>query len=202
MALGADYITLAELKTRLGDTKTVDDTKLEGAIAAASDGINNFAGRDFQQETVASARRFRPTTSTLVITQDFHTESDLLIRTDDGDDGTFETTLTSTAYELEPIDGIVNGRTGWPWWKVRLVDGTTFACGRRHTVQVTAQWGWAAVPANIKEAAFILAEDLFKLKDTPFGAGGFGDFGRIRARQNPFVAMMVSDYRRNAVLVG
>lgn len=201
MALGDPYITAAELKTRLDITDVNDDARITAAVDSASDGINDFARRDFQKNTTASARKYRPTHSGLVIVADFHTSAGLVVKTDDDDDGTFETTVAAADYELEPLDGVVNGREGWPFWKIRLVNGTQFPNNLRASVQVTAQWGWAAVPPPVKEATFVLAEDLFKLRDTPFGVGGFGDFGRIRARENPNVAMMVGPYRRNKIRV-
>ena len=52
---------------------------------------------------------------------------------------------------------------------------------RRRTVEITARWGWAAVPQGIAEAARILSVDLWKRKDTPFGiATGTVDFGGMR----------------------
>lgn len=201
MALGDPYLTDAELKARLGIADTDDDTRITAAVASASDGINDFAKRDFQKNTTASARTYRPTHSRLVIVHDFYTTAGLVVKTDEDDDGTFETTIAASDYELEPLDGVVNGREGWPFWKIRLVNGSQFPDGLRAGVQVTVPWGWAAVPPPVKEATFVLAEDLFKLRDTPFGVGGFGDFGRIRARENPFVAMMIGPYRRNKIRV-
>lgn len=202
MALGADYITLAQLKSRLKITDTADDGELTSAIAATTDGIWDVTKRDFQKTTTASARTYRATHSTLVITADFHTTTGLVVKVDEDDDGVFETTLASTAYQLEPLDGVVNGREGWPFWKVRLVDGTTYPCNRRASVQVTAQWGWTAVPDAATEAAFILAEDIFKLKDTPFSSGGFSELGRIRARKNPHVAILLGSFSRSSEKVG
>lgn len=197
MALGANYVTLAQLKVRLGDiTDTEDDVLFTAAVDAATEGINHACGRDFQQAAAVTARTYRPTGAILVITHDLFTTTGLVVKTDEDDDGTFETTLDSSAFELEPTDGIVNGQEGWPWWKIRLVDGTLFPRGHRSSVQVTAQWGWAAVPDAITNAAYVLAEDLAKLRDAPFGVGGFAEFGRIRARENPHVAMLINPYRR------
>lgn len=198
MALGDDYITVAQLKTRLGVTDATDDTLFTGAVAAATDGINHVCARDFQKAASATARRYKPTSSDLVIVDDFHTTTGLVVKTDDDDDGTYETTIDSADYELDPIDGIVNGETGWPYMGICLVDGSCWPRGRRHTVQITAQWGWNAVPTSITEAAYVLAEDLAKLRETAFGIGGFGEFGRIRARENPHVAMLINDYRRGS----
>jgi len=198
MALGDDYITLAQLKTRLGVADTNDDTLFTNVIKAATGGINHVCSRDFQQASAASARRYKPIAPDVVITHDFFTTTGLVVKTDDDDDGTYETTISSSDYELEPVDGIMNGQTGWPFYEVHLVDGSRFPCGRRHTIQVTAQWGWNAVPPSITEAAYVLSEDLANLRNAPFGVGGFGEFGRIRARENPHVAELIQDYRRGS----
>lgn len=203
MALGDPYISTQDLKERLALEDEVDDGLLAGAVASASDGILDYCGRDFQNTSTATARKYRPTHSTLTITHDFHTVTDLVVKIDQDYDGVFETTVPSTDFELEPLDGIVNGREGWPFWKVRLVFGAVpFPCHRRASVQVTARWGWAEIPNKVIEATLILAQDLYGLKDTRFGVGGFGEFGRIRARENPHVAMLVGNYRRNSVKVG
>jgi hypothetical protein len=56
------------------------------------------------------------------------------------------------------------------------------------------------VPTPVSEACRIVAEEMFKLRDTPFGIGGYGDFGVIRVRDNPFAARMLKDYKRDALL--
>jgi hypothetical protein len=202
VALGDPYISTGDLKERLALEDEIDDGLLAGAVAAASDGVTDYCGRDFQKSAAATARRYRPTHPTLVITTDFFTTTGLVVKIDQDYDGVFETTIPSTDYELEPLDGIVNGREGFPFWKVRLVYGVPYPCTRRASIQVTAQWGWVEVPDKVIEATLILAQDLYGLKDTRFGVGGFGEFGRIRARENPHVAMLVGNYRRNSVKVG
>lgn len=202
MPLGDPYAALSDLKERLRDTDIVDDTVFTAALAAASDGVEDFTGRQFNDAGSASARRYRPVDSELAIVDDLHTTTGLIVETDDDDDGTFETTWDTVDYELEPLDGVHLGVPGWPFWKIRAVGSRTLTVGSRSTLRVTARWGWATVPAKVKEATLILAEDLAKLRDTPFGAGGFGDLGRIRARENPHVVMLLQRYRRNAVLVG
>ncbi len=201
MALGDNYITLPELKDRLGISDALDDTVLNSAIAAASRGVDHFCRRQFNKTTTASARTYYPSHSRLTIVHDFHTVTGLVVKTDTGDDGTFDTTWASVDFQLEPLDGIVDGVEGFPYWKVRAVDSELFSSAHRATVQVTAQWGWNAVPGPVKEAAFIIAQDVAKLKDTAFGVGGFSEYGRIRARENPHAAMQLMPYRRNAVWV-
>lgn len=202
MALGDDYATLTELKDRFGITDTNDDTRLSEALASASRGIESCTGRQFNDAGTATSRIFAVTTSRLAKVDDFHTTAGLVVATDPGDSGSYGTTWLTSDYELRPLNGMVRGQAGWPYWKVVAVGGQYFpTCTRRSPLRVTARWGWAAVPAPVKEATLILAEEIFKLGELPFGAGGYGEYGRIRARENPNVWMRIKPYVRDAVLV-
>jgi hypothetical protein len=202
VALGDSYATLAELKSRLRITDTGDDTQLTAALATASRGIEHCTGRQFNDAGSATARVYPPDMGCWARVDDFHTVVGLVVKTDEDDDGTYETTWDAADYQLEPLNGIVDGQTGWPYNEILAIESRHFRPGRRATLQVTARWGWSAVPAPVKEATLILAEDIFKLRDTPFGVGGYAEYGRIRARQNPEVWNRIAPYRRDAVLVG
>lgn len=199
------YCSLEELKSRVGESSRTDhDFELSIAIDSASRSVDGFCGRVFSLATVASARIFYPRNSHFARIDDFYTVTDLAIKTDLDNDGTYETTWTSDDYQLEPLNGVVDGESGWPYWRIRAVGSRLFPPGSvstRAPLQVTAKWGWAAVPANVKEATLILAEEAFKLKDSPFGVGGYGQFGIIRVRDNPMAARLVARYQRDPVLV-
>lgn len=201
MALGDAYATVNDLKARLDREDGIDENALKAALDTASRGIEKMTGRQFNKATTATARVYRPRSYRFVDVDDFHTTTGLIVETDDGDTGTYGTSWASTDYELYPLNGIVDGETGWPWSKVRTLNTRWFRGGTRATVRVTAQWGWAAVPAAVKESCLVAAVEIFKLKDAPFGVGGYGDFGIIRVRDNPFVARMLAPYARNAFLV-
>lgn len=200
MALGAKYASLAQLKLRIEMTRGDDDDRLNAALDSASRGIEKFCGRQFNTAGSASARKFRPMTADVCYVDDFSAITSL--KTDDSDSGTFGTTWSAADYELEPLNGVVDGEAGWPYWRIRAVGySRRFYCYRRATVEVTATWGWATVPAAVTEACLIAATELVKLKDTPFGVGGYGDFGIVRVRDNPFTARILNPYRRDPVLV-
>lgn len=192
MALGDSYATLTELKTRLQIPDNADNDRLTEALAAASRGVEEFCNRQFNDAGSASARVYRPDSGRLVKVDDCHTTAPVV--TVDG------TTYPSTDYELEPLNGVVDGQPGWPYWRIRLVN-RVFPWSRKANVSVTARWGWAVVPAPVKEATLIAAEEVFKLRDTPFGVGGYGDFGIVRVRDNPFISRMLSTYQRDPWLV-
>lgn len=203
MALGDSYATLTELKGRLGISDDTDDDQLTDALEAASRGIESCTFRQFNDAGVSgvTARVYYPKSGYKTTIDDFSTTTGLVIATDAGGDGTFETVWSASDYELHPLNGVVDGRPGWPFWKIKAVTRCFPLCTRRASLQVTARWGWASVPGPVHEACLILAEEIFKLRDLPFGAGGYGEYGRIRARENPNVWMRVAPYRRDAVLV-
>lgn len=202
MALGDPYATTSELKARIDIDDTDDDTRLGEALSAASREIETWCDRQFNKATVASARVFRPLTACTALVDDFYTTTDLVVATDVVDDGTYSTTWTAADYELEPLSGIVSGQPGWPYHRIRAVGSPAFpTCNRRASLRVTAQWGWDAVPDEVREACLIMAGELFKLADAPFGVAGFGEFGPVRVRMNSRAQTLLAPYRRTPALV-
>jgi hypothetical protein len=156
MSLGDSYGTVAELEIRLGQA---DDGRYAAALAAASRDAERYCGRQFNNVVIAAARTFQPRNRHVLLVDDFHTTTDLVIETDTGDDGTYETTWTAADYLLWPPGGLRDGVPGWPYERVTAVESLEFPCGNaRPSVQVTAQWGWAAVPAAVKDAVLAAAE--------------------------------------------
>lgn len=208
MALGDNYATLAQLKSYLKIPDTGDDDELNDALASASRGIEKHCNRQFNDAGAVSARVYYPDDWYSVTVEDFHTTTGLILKTDDGDDGVYETTWTTDEYQAEPLNGIVDGQTGWPFYTLsstgrRWFAGTTPGCMStfRPPVQVTARWGWAAIPAPVKQACLIIAAETFRLKEAPFGVAGYGEFGVVRVRDNPMAANKLAAYRRTPVLV-
>lgn len=204
MALGADYVTPAELKSEFGFDDFEDETELILSISSASLWVNSYCGRDFNDAGTATARTFHLTGQVAVV-DDFHTTTGLVVKTDSGNDGTFETTWSASDYQLEPLNGVANGLTGWPYTKIRFVDRYVYRTrGGRPVVEVTAQWGWASVPAPVKKATMIQAARLFKRRHSPEGIlGGSEQFGAVRvgSRLDPDVQALLDPYRRTAVLI-
>lgn len=203
MAIGDAYATLADLKTRLDipDSDSADDDALTAALDVASRGIEFCTNRQFNDAGTATARVFYADTAHWTSVDDFSTTEGLVVDTDTTGDGSFATTWATTDYELQPLNGVLNGVPGWPYWRIRAVCRWFPRRPHRASLRVTARWGWESVPAPIREATLILAEDVFKLKSTPFGTGGYGEYGRIKARENPNVWLRISPYVRDAVLV-
>jgi hypothetical protein len=205
VALGDPYVTTAEFKTRSNISGSGDDAACLDAVTAASRWIEHHCRRQFNKVTSATARVFYPTACGFAHVDDFHTTTDLVIKTDNGDDGTFETTWAAADYQLEPLNGVVDGESGWPYYTIRKRStGSNFfpMTGTGAPLQVTAQWGWNAVPTLVKTACYIAAAEAFRLKDTTMGLGGGGDFGEFVVRRAPHVLDYLYPYRLTPVLVG
>jgi hypothetical protein len=195
-------VTAPELAGWLGIPDSEDDVRLSTAVAATNRAIVRYCGRSFETVTSASAsaRTFAPKTPTLCYTDDFHTTDGLIVKTDAADDGTYETTLTvNTDYFLEPTNGIEDGLTV-PYHRIRSTSWLFPQCSTRPSVQVTAAWGWASVPDEVKQAGLLKAARLFKRKDSVEGVlGGFQDFNavtvRISTREDPDVVELLRYYR-------
>ena len=210
MALGDSYASLALLKTRLGITDTNDDVTLTNALAVATQDIEGYCGRQFNLATAPSARIYRPVSTSLCLIDDVANLTGFALATDQSDAGVFGTAWLTSDYETEPRNGIVDGTPGWPFWRLRSVGTKWFYYYpyfdyyslRRSPVQVTATWGWTTVPSPVVEACLALAEETYKMKDAPFGVMGFDQYGPVRVKQNPKVAMMLERYRRRPVKAG
>lgn len=205
MALGDAYCSAAELKTHMSVSDAVDDTAIGRVILSVSRWIERHCGRQFNDAGAATARTYRPCSVSLVDVDEFHTTSGLLVKTDSGDDDTFETTITSTDYVLHPLNGVVDGQTGWPYRQIRLRNGASFpTVSVGPSVQVTAQWGWAAVPSDVKEAALIQSARIFGRRYSHnglIGTVGQGDFVFGVSRQlDPDVRELLAPFVRHALV--
>ena len=182
MALVNCYCALADVAVRVGIEDFADDTTLEAAITSASRAMDLAYGQFWYDAGSASARVFRPSSQYYAWVDPFSTTTGLVIKTDDDDDGTYETTWTSDEYELDQFGGDMANIMSSPYDTIRGISRYFPRYGqRRRTLQVTARWGWATVPQSVHEASKILAVDLWKRKDVAFGIQtGTVDFGGLR----------------------
>ncbi len=201
------YVDTAAFKTYAGipPSTTQWDALLAVVTASTYAAINRYCGRVFAGATTAtSSRVFQATDFYCLEVDDIATSAGLVIATDQGNDTTYETTWASTDYELNPLNGLLDGQS-WPYTRIRAVGSQTFPItyvNQRAHVQVTASWGWPSVPSEVTQAAYILCLDLFKLKDSPFGVAGTTEYGVMRIRENSQLAMLLKAFCRDKVMLG
>jgi hypothetical protein len=194
MAISQGYSTLAETKAALRITDSIDDSLLEMAIESASRLIDAYCARSFYNAGTA-ARYFVADTDWLTNIDD--AISITQVATDTSADGDFDIIWQATDYQLEPLNGRVDG-LAVPYNGIRAIDSYTFPIwGGEGLVKVTGTWGWSAVPTAIKQATIIQASRIFKRLDSPLGVLSSPDLGFIRvgSRLDPDVAQLVDSYR-------
>lgn len=198
MAVVNGYLTVDQLREHLGDTGSkIDIDLLERSINATSRAIDRFTGRKFWQDATVKVRHYRPESSWLAFTHDISTTTGLVIKTDPGGDYTWTDTWTTADYDLEPDDNDQD-ESAYAWWRIRAIGDFAFTAGsNRRTLQVTAKFGWSAIPADVEYAALLKASSLFRRKDAPFGIAGFGDFGPVRiTRKDPDVIELLNPFAK------
>ena len=199
MAITNGYCTLAEVKAALRLTDSTDDTLLENAIEGASRRVDGFCGRFFYK-TNATAVSYIARTYYVLTTDDISSSTNLVVKTDDNGDGTFETTWTyGVDYSIEPLNSGVLQR---PYRRISAIGAKTFPINIPPSppyVQVTAEWGWSAVPDDIREATILLAMRGFARYNAALGIVGFGDMAMNVRAVDPDVREMINPYRLIAV---
>lgn len=193
MAITNGYCSLAELKASLDITDNIDDAILERAINSASRTIDRYCARNFYK--VTATRLFAPRDSYICDIDDLVSLTSL--KTTDDDTQTYDITWTASDYQLEPLNGVVDGMPT-PYTRIRAIGDYTFSMlGGEASVRVEGQFGFNAVPDEVNYATIIQASKLYKRKDSPLGVIS-GEYGamRVGVRLDPQVTELVDAWRR------
>ena len=203
MAITNGYATRNQIKAalRIGTADNIDDDLIDNCAGAASRLIDGFCNRKFWAVGSATARVFQAEDSFFCSIDDISGTA-ITLQTSTNADGVFDTTWTPTDWQLEPLNGDLDG-IAWAYDKIRAVGDYLFPTvnanyGSQALVKVTAIFGWPAIPEPVTQATIIQASRLFKRYDSPLGVAGFGDMGAIRVSRalDPDVAQLVEPYRR------
>ena len=194
MAIVNGYCTLEEVKSALRLTDNVDDGLLEKAIESASRRIDGYCGRFFYKTASTSINIYPINEYLLRMPQDLSNDT-ITIKIDSTGDGTYATTLTQGVdYILEPTNAVVRG---YPYVHARMVGGQTFplyVTPSFPTVQVTAEWGWNAIPSDVSQACVLLSMRQFARLNSALGVVGFADMAvQVRA-VDPDVRDLLNQY--------
>lgn len=201
MALGDPYATLADLKGYIPalQVSTSDDALLTGCLSVASVKVEEYCDRQFNLAPTESSRVYGPTDDVMYVeTDDFVYTAGFTLKTDPGGTGNFDNVWSYPLdFELLPLNNLFNGRYR-PYNEIHATSGRWFPVvplRRRGTVQVTAQWGWPSVPNPIHQATMMIASELYRSKEAPFGVAGFNQAGQAyRVRENPLICELLDPF--------
>lgn len=193
------YTSPAELKDRLSITDDDDNLAIELAVRSAARYIEGRCGRFFYQ--IAETRTFVPQGIYALRIDDLASITSMV--TDPNGDGTFPQTWTQgtdfeLAYGHREYNQFASGEAR-PYREVHVIGGGskffpyTWPLTRADRIKITGTWGWPAVPDAITTASLLLAADLFKLKDAPFGIAGSSDM-QMRVQAGSQIELLISPY--------
>ena len=182
-------VTLPDFKSYArNELGTADDVTILAALDAAHYMVYEYVGRSLELAGSASVRQFVPQSLTVLRIDDCTTVTSVVNNT---------VTLATTDYQTEPVGNRAASGAYRPITMLRLINGGSWYMDELEaTVSVTATWGWSEVPAAGIEAVKVLAKDILHQRDNRSGVAGFGEFGAVRVRQNPYVTMLLDPLRR------
>lgn len=199
MPWAPDYITGDDLAAELRIDDDVDDVQLARWATSGSRAVDDHCKRQFGQVAAPEARLYTPAWSKsrcmwlVQIDDTMVTPTEVAVEQYAA--GVF---VVVTGSVLRPFNAPAKNR---PWTELALPDtaavGSVF--GRQGSVRVTAKWGWAAVPTEVKEASFLQASRFAIRRDSPYGIAGSPDTSselRLLAKVDPDVAVSLNGLRR------
>ncbi len=195
------YCTEAQIRAELRDENAVVSSDLIcKAINAASREIDYTCSGDvpksrrFWQDAAVQTRTYFCEDNSFVYVDDISTITGLIIKTDDNNDGIYETTWTiNTDFSLWPLNAAADAADPCAFWKIVAVGMKSFPLyDRRAGLQVIAKFGWPAIPKQIEEACILRSITLLLRKDSPTGMAVQADWGamRIASADPDFKAML------------
>lgn len=198
MPISNGYATLAQVKSALRITDSVDDSLLEQAIESASRRIDGYCGRWFYK-TAQTAILCYPFDYYNVPVQDIANTSVTVAVSTQGN-GVYDQTWTQGVdYQLEPLNASLNSK---PYNNIMAIGGKTFPIQLQPNVpyvQVTAQWGWQNVPIDVTQACVLLSIRQFARLNAALGIVGFNDMAIQVKAVDPDVRDLLNQYRLMAV---
>ena len=192
------YIEADELAAFLRIHDDQEHPQLEQLIASAAEAIAAHCGQSFNAAaSSATAKVFSAADPRWVRVAPISSTTDLVVKTDTGSDGVFDTTWASTDYQLEPLNQEHAGLTDHPYTLIRAARSRCFPVDRRARVEVTACWGWATIPASVKDATLMHAARLHERRNAPAGiVAGEGFVGRMSLGIDPDVQSLLAPFVR------
>jgi hypothetical protein len=169
------YAAAADYLTRCDKTDTGDNTEITAQLTAVSRVIDKACGRFFTVDAAAVARTYDGNGSSLLwLPDDISSTTALVVKADlnaDYDYADSNETLTINTHFWVGPQNADKGAEVWPWEFLEIVPGNSVISAwpkQRRSVQVTATFGWPAIPAAIKEATIAITRQLRDMQEAGF----------------------------------
>ncbi len=193
MAISSFYGSAALYRSVADKDDQSENTEIEGDLTAVSRYLDRMLGRFFTKDASAVIRLFYSAAGGAInpeaenpwkglprsrlLAVDDMAAAPTKIRVDESRNNTFSRTLSASDYQLMPLNAD-KGPEAWPWNQLYLPAYSSLLGWPGDTqVEITAQWGWAAIPKPIEIGACHLTA-LLRL-ETPRSVTSRSDVGDI-----------------------
>lgn len=195
------YATIQELRDTMDIGDSASDAQLQACLDAAATWIESDAGcaRTFRLDTADSTKLYNPSCPGVLDVVDLVTVTS--IKLDRNGDRTYSTTLTTSDYQLLPLnEPRARQLVSWPRSSYQFTPG--------QYVQVVGKFGYVdggainttagTTPDAVRTANLLLAARLYKRREAPFGVLGQVDLGQYQriSAADPDVLNLLEPYRR------
>jgi hypothetical protein len=157
-----------------------DVIQQEYAIEAASRWIDQYCDTRFYTSTFDETRYYTADNwRKLFITDDLL--SITTFKTDDDDDGTYETTWATSDYLLKPTNAALDGEP-YRWIEVDYDSSYSLPILVQNGVQIIGKFGYSSgvsqvCPAPVRQACLLLSARMYRRKDAILGVAGTSALG-------------------------
>ncbi len=195
------YVDADTLKAVLNIKAAGRDERVNAALNAATQAINDACDRDFHvpSETAADEERYytpnRPRTLQIDDVLEIHE-----LATDLSGVGEFTVVWEQNRdFVLEPLNAPAKGR---PYERVLVHPWARFFLQELpRSVRVTGVFGWPETPPNVITMCTILATKLYKRPDAAFGIASFGSEVAMQVlRTDPDYMLLLGSYLRDTIV--
>ena len=188
------YATLAQLKSALRLTDSIDDTNLTLALNSAEESINAWCGRTFGSAGTVDSTRYYAAGKPDDVEVDDLTSITTVEWSRDG-----STWTATTNYQAEPLNRYTDGMT-WPITRLRSTNAFAWpVMDGIQTVRVTGIFQFGSIPSSVTQATILQASRVFARLSSPLGVAGFAEgIGGmyVRGGLDVDVQQLLMPYRR------
>lgn len=183
MAISDAYATAVEYRARAGKTDTGDDATILAQLTAVSRYIERELGRFFNQDAAVVTRYYNGNGQQRLYVDEIATTTGLVVKIDLDEDYVFtganEILTIVTHFWVGPYNAAL-GPEARPYTFLEIVPGngvfSEWPIRRRaaevidqpRSVEVTAKFGWPAVPAAIRELTIAITRQLRDMEEAGF----------------------------------
>lgn len=210
MAIADAYATVAQYKSAKEKTTADDDTDLTRQLLAVSRFMERRLGQFFNIDAAVISRLYTPRytpagySPTILDVDPIGSTTGVVVKIDTDGDGDFdEGAIDATDYQLLPLNAAY-GPEPSPYTQIEVTPwGDQGAWPVNTLVQVTAKYGWPAVPSAIIDACIELTA-LLRL-ETPRATNAMNELNQLvnTSRQAQGILQeLMSVYSRYPVTIG